>query len=268
MPTTTPTAQAARIRAVTPDEIERFREQGWVKLERFYDPVFADTLLARLHEVMAAEGEQDNPFAQGDFNAFRPFEDPARKDELFEAFTHALPFAQAAADLMGRPERFYEDKVLCKEPAKAGGGVTPWHQDFSYHPFDRAGTLLFWIPLVDCPPEKGTMRFLTGSHKAGLLGRHVQRTDGEDLLTDYPGLETTFPVSDPIEVLRGDVTVHDRMTVHSAPENTTDSPRWVYTVSWFNTDALYTGMPCHRMDGLDLKVNQPLDHPNFPTITT
>jgi hypothetical protein len=264
------TTRLAGIRSVTDEEVQRFRRHGWVRLDRFYEPSFAQTLLEHLQELLAQEdaGADENPFAKAGLNAFRPFEDPARKDELFQDFTHSLAFAQAARALMGRPERFYEDKVLCKEPATAGGGVTPWHQDFSYHPFDRSGTLLFWMPLVDCPPEKGTMRFLDGSHEAGLLGRHVHRADGHDLLVDHPGLEDRFPVTEPLHLHPGDVTVHDRMTVHFAPENETDSPRWVYTVSWFNADALYTGMPCHRMDGLGLQVNQPLDHPNFPTITT
>jgi hypothetical protein len=266
---TTEAREVAGIRAVTDEEVRTFKEKGWVRLEGFYDPAVSGDLLERLQGLIAAEEgvEDDNPFAKTGLKMFRPFEDPARKDPAFERFAQSLPLAEAAAALMGRPERFYEDKVLCKEPASSGGARTPWHQDFSYHPFDRQGTLLFWMPLVDCPPEKGTMRFLDGSHKAGLLGRFVHRSDGYDLLDEYPGLEEKFPMSEPIHLVPGDVTVHDRMTVHYAPENETDSPRWVYTVSWFNADALYTGMPCHRMDGLGLEINQPLDHPHFPRIT-
>jgi hypothetical protein len=261
-------ATVGGVRAVTQEEVETFQKNGWVKLQRFYEPGLAGVLLERLHTVMAEHTDDNNPFAGAKINMFRAFEDPAKYDKLFHDFTHSLAFATAAAALMGRPERFYEDKVLCKEPASTGGGKTPWHQDFAYHPFDRQGTLLFWIPLVDCPPEKGTMRFLTGSHRAGLFGRFVHRTDGYDLVDHYPDLPEKFPISEPLHLNVGDVTVHDRMTIHYAPENETDSSRWVYTVSWFNTDALYTGMPCHRMDGLGLKINEPLEHPNFPTITT
>ena len=32
--------------------------------------------------------------------------------------------------------------------------------------FDRRGALTVWIPLVDCPAAKGSMRFLTASHHA------------------------------------------------------------------------------------------------------
>jgi hypothetical protein len=261
-------SMSASVRAVTVQEVDAFRANGWVKLEGFFTPALADELLGRLTRLMAADAEsgKDNPFAGTAM--FRPFEDPCKQDELFQSFSHSLSLARAAAALMGKPERFYEDKALCKEPAKAGGGVTPWHQDFSYHPFDRQGTLLFWIPLVDCPPQKGTMRFLSGSHRAGLFGRFVHRTDGYDLLDHFPDLTERYPISEPLHLARGDVTVHDRMTIHYAPENETDDTRFVYTVSWFNDDALYTGMPCHRMDGLGLELNERLDHPNFPRITS
>lgn len=255
------------IREVTPEEVETFRRDGWVNLQGLYDPQLADELLARLKRLMAAGSDKANPFQGSGITMFQAYEDPARSDDLFHAFSHSLGLAAAARALMGRPERFYEDKALCKEPAATGGGQTPWHQDFSYHPFDRQGTLLFWIPLVDCPPEKGTMRYLNGSHRAGLLGRFVHRTDGYDLLDHAPELRERFPISDPLHMAPGDIAVHDRMTLHYAPENETDSTRYVYTVSWFNRDALYTGMPCHRMDGLGLKINEPLDHPNFPAIT-
>jgi hypothetical protein len=267
MATTQPVSSIDSIREVTPEEIASFRENGWVRLSGLFAPQLADDLLARLKALMDQGGDAPNPFQGKGITMFNAFEDPAKKDQLFRDFSHSMGLARAAKALMGRPERFYEDKALCKEPAASGGGQTPWHQDFSYHPFDRQGTLLFWVPLVDCPPGKGTMRFLNGSHRAGLLGRFVHRTDGHDILDEYPGLRDRYEVSEPLHLAPGDITVHDRMTLHYAPENETDSTRYVYTVSWFNRDALYTGMPCHRMDGLGLKINEPLDHPNFPAIT-
>jgi Phytanoyl-CoA dioxygenase (PhyH) len=255
------------VRPVTSEEVATYRENGWVKLERFFDPALAEDLLVRLKELMERGDDGANPFQGAGITMFRAFEDPSKVEGLFFDFSHSMGLARAAAALMGRPERFYEDKALCKEPAASGGGHTPWHQDFSYHPFDRQGTLLFWMPLVDCPPEKGSMRFLNGSHRAGLFGRFVHRTDGYDMLDHYPELAERFPISEPLHLTPGDITVHDRMTLHYAPENETDSTRWVYTVSWFNRDALYTGQPCHRMDGLGLKVNETIDHPNFPAIT-
>jgi hypothetical protein len=40
-------------------------------------------------------------------------------------------------------------------------------------PHDRGGIMQFWIALVDCPPERGSLRFLTRSREAGPMGRVV-----------------------------------------------------------------------------------------------
>ena len=39
----------------------------------------------------------------------------------------------------------------------------------------------------------------------------------------YPEVTTRYPISPPLDLRAGDVTVHDALTVHSAPENETDS---------------------------------------------
>ena len=70
--------------------------------------------------------------------------------------------------------RLYHDQALYKEP---GGGFTPWHQDQTYWPLDTTHTITMWMPLLDIPPNVGSMRFASGSHAFGNLGyrRHRRR---------------------------------------------------------------------------------------------
>ena len=123
---------------------------------------------------------------------------------------------------------------------------------------------------MDCPgrlpPEKGTLRFLNGSHRERLLGRYAHRTDGVDIVDANPWLLDRYELSPPHHLRAGDATVHDHQTIHSAPQNETSSPRWVYTTHRFPADALYTGCPQRFTEGLGLEVNQVLDHPNFPLL--
>ena len=137
--------------------------------------------------------------------------------------------------------------------------------------FDRRGALTMWIPLVDCPAAKGSMRFLTASHHAGPLGRFGRRADGtertEDVVDTYPEVSTRYPVSAPLNLRVGDVTVHDALTVHSAPENETDSIRWVYSITWFPAETLYTGAYSYHTNGLGLEVDQPFDDLHFPVVS-
>jgi hypothetical protein len=266
-------AIAEGIRDATGDEVAFYRENGWVKLEGLIDPALIAKLLERAQAFMGADAsvtrdERAANLKNEKLNALWQFyEHLSGDDEFVHDFSHARELGRVAYRLLGdRPVRFYSDEILCKLPVTGGGSKTPWHQDYPYHPFDRRGVCQFWIPLVDSPPEKGTMRFLSGSHDSGPWGRFVHRTDGVDLLDAFPELKDRFPISEPLHLQVGDITVHDRNTIHSAPPNTTDTPRWTFAQGFFPDDSLYTGAPNRRMDGLGLTVNQRLDHPKFPLV--
>jgi ectoine hydroxylase-related dioxygenase (phytanoyl-CoA dioxygenase family) len=169
--------------------------------------------------------------------------------------------------LLGRPVRFWVDNALVKMPTgwDRGSVATAWHQDFPGFPFDRSGFAAVWIALDHIPPERGSMRFLTGSHRAGVFGRIVQ--DGKDLLEVHPELAEDHEMSPPLTYRPGDATVHNSLTVHGAGANTTDRPRWVYVVDILVADALYTGTKHWVTDGLEgLEMNKPFNHPRFPIL--
>jgi len=264
---------AAGIRDVTDDEVQHYRENGWVALERLVDPAIIEAILERVKARMGEDAQRTRDRRAGLKNAavnslWQYYEGLSDEDEFVQEFSHSRALARVAARLIGRPVHFYSDEVMCKLPAAAGGGKTPWHSDYPYHPFDRRGVNTLWFPLVDCPPEMGSMRFLSGSHDSGPWGRFVTREDGVDTLDFFPELRDRFPISPPLHLHVGDATVHDRNIIHMAPPNETDTPRWVYGQGYFPHDALYNGAPNRRMDGLGLEVNKPIDHPKFPLIDT
>ena len=267
-------SMATGIRDVTDEEVAAYREQGWVKLDAFIGADVVATLLERAQARMGvdAAGTADTrKVTPGMGNRtvsalWQLYETPSRHDEWIDAWSHSAAMGRVAARLLGRPARFYNDQVMCKLPASLQGGPTPWHQDLPYHAFDRRGRLSIWIPLVDCPPEQGSLRFLTGSHMLPALGRYVHRTDGVDTVTDNPWLLERFEISPPLHMKAGDATVHDANIVHSAPENRTGELRWVYSATMFPHDALYTGLANRLTDGIGLVVNQPFDHPDFPIL--
>lgn len=129
-----------------------------------------------------------------------------------------------------------------------------------------------WVPLVDCPADKGTLRFLSGSHRGGPLGRFGRRADGtvrkDDLVDTYPEVLDEYEISPDLDLHVGDVTTHDALTAHCAPDNRTDSARWVYAVTWFPADTLYTGADSYHTNGLGLKVDWPFDDERFPIISS
>jgi ectoine hydroxylase-related dioxygenase (phytanoyl-CoA dioxygenase family) len=159
--------------------------------------------------------------------------------------------------------RIQVTNLLIKEPG-GGHGATDFHQDFPWMPMDRSAMLTIWLALVDVPADMGSLRFYTGSHRYGILGRSFTR-EGDDQITQHPWLKE-LELSPPLDLKAGDATVHHALTVHGAPANRRDTPRLSFTVTYFDADALYTGMPYTQTDGLGLGLNQPFDHPKFPVV--
>ena len=134
--------------------------------------------------------------------------------------------------------------------------------------FDRCGFVNFWIALDEVPPERGSMRFYNGSHRAGPLGlRHVMEGGNEsiDLLETYPKLAEKYPLSPPLHYQPGDATAHGMLTVHHAPPNTTDETRWAYSAFYLSSDVRRIASPS-TMHG-DQKVGELVDGPATPLIS-
>jgi Phytanoyl-CoA dioxygenase (PhyH) len=150
-----------------------------------------------------------------------------RVDPAIAGFVLSKRFAGVAAALLGVDRvRLYHDQALCKGP---GGSHTPWHQDQYYWPLDTDRTITMWMPLVDIPPEVGSMTFATGSHQLGdLRGRPLGKESHREFaaLIDERGLGThTYGA-----LRAGDATFHGGWTIHSAGRNPSDRLRTVMTV--------------------------------------
>ena len=104
-----------------------------------------------------------------------------------------------------------------KASRHGGNGPTAFHQDYITFAVDRTGGMTFWMPLETYGPEAGTMSFVNGSHRMGVMGDYTTYGDG-DALTVFPELQD-LEMSDPIYYELGDVTVHTHLTIHGAGAN-------------------------------------------------
>lgn len=263
----------ACVRAVSDEEVYQYQRNGWVKLEQLFRPWAVEGLLARAKEWMGADPLTVSRVCPteripNEFNWYARWDGCSHRDDWIRQLSHSHALARVASRLMGDQVRFYFDHVFVKLPVSYHGGKTPWHQDLPHHPLDRQGALTIWVPLIDCPPEMGTIRFLSGSHRAGLLGRYLNRRDGVCLIDEHPWVLNEYETSEPLHLRAGDATVHNFAIVHSAQENITTSPRWVYATQWLPLATQYTGAPHYRTDGLGLEIGKPLDHARFPVIPT
>jgi ectoine hydroxylase-related dioxygenase (phytanoyl-CoA dioxygenase family) len=167
--------------------------------------------------------------------------------------------------------RYFTDYYAVKLPSKkkkanqGGAASSDWHQDYAASASDRSGGMVFWMALTDLTPEHGTMAFLDGSHRFGVMGHYATYGKG-NLLDSYPELRDSCTNSGYLSYAAGDVTVHSNMTVHCAGTNVTDDPRWTYIVIVNPADACWTGGPADAFKTDGLVLHKELNSELFPVI--
>ncbi len=250
------------------DEVTFYKQNGWVKLDKFISAELAAELLARAKHRMGGEGDAHELRSGLDIDRewWHDYHYIAAEDEVYGALAFGKDIGRNAQRLMDRdiPVRVAGDVLAVKLPGakktkSRGTGKTDWHQDYPNLPFDRVGILTFWIALDEVTPDMGAMRFFTGSHRLGSLG--VVWPEGKELPDVYPNLKDECPLSPELHYRPGDATAHAGLVVHGAPQNTTDRPRWAYVVTYFPADTIYTGASSRQTDRPEFEVGKPFDHP-------
>jgi ectoine hydroxylase-related dioxygenase (phytanoyl-CoA dioxygenase family) len=272
---------ADQVREITDDEVQQYREQGWVELKGLVSKELAGEMLDHLKQVTGIEYDElpkDHPEAQNTMDRVREaglglFQMSRMEDQTVWDIVTSKKLGEASARLSGhRPMRLFTDGVICKMPKWTEGmgglmgGATPWHQDMPPMPMDRPGGVQFWLALCEITPEMGSMQHLTGSHVEPPIG-NIQYTKDQTLETERPDILEKYEMSPAHHFQPGDVLAHHPLTLHYAQENTTDKLRWVYTSYRIPSNTLYNGIPNARIDEYGFKPWQPHDHPKFPIVT-
>ncbi|MCG3753979.1 phytanoyl-CoA dioxygenase family protein [Amycolatopsis sp. Poz14] len=258
---------------LSPDQVTEFRESGWTVVRNV---VPRETALALRESAIRTADENRPPEVEFDATKNNYINDPRFQsqhrlypsaesvDDLFASVVYSPRIAGIARSLLDCDEvRHLRSIIMEKTPAAQGGQQTSWHQDFPFLPIDRSRSLSVWVALMDLPAEMGTLRFVTGSHRLGSLGRDAHMRPDADRLERFvkPDL-----VSPPLSLKAGDATIHADLTIHGAAPNQSDESRWAVSIGYMDADSLYTGAPNRLTDGLGIPVNTPLDHAKFPVV--
>jgi hypothetical protein len=272
-------------RALTPDEIDAFHENNYVKLDQLLSPEDAATLLAILVGKMGHDAE--TVFQPGDldvikmragggdagrspsFNKWGPVAVDCATGEvvepLFHEFSQSPEMGHLGQALLRHPVRYWVDEALVKVK---GSNPTRWHQDSGstdtsvFAP--EHSQIMVWIALDHVPPERGSMRFVPPANQTEEFHRVIA---ANGVAESYPELESLGVITPPFDLRPGDATVHGSRVFHSAPPNVTDGPRWAYLVSLFRSDATWTGHAHWPMAGVEgLTVGDTFEHPRFPEL--
>ncbi|HET6954114.1 MAG TPA: phytanoyl-CoA dioxygenase family protein [Acidimicrobiales bacterium] len=238
--------------AVDAATVHAFARDGHVAVPGLATAAEVAAYRPAIEAAAAAYNRETRPLAERDTygRAFRQTANLWRRDEVVRRFVFGRRFAGLAAALLGvEGVRLYHDQALVKEP---GGGPTPWHQDQVYWPLDTDRTITMWMPLVDLPPEVGSMTFVSGSHLGGDVGA-AEISDGSEAAVAALVRERGLTTATHGALRAGDATFHAGWTLHRAAANPTDRMRPVMTVIYF-ADGARAGRPTSPYQEFDLRM--------------
>jgi len=216
---------------LTQEHITQYQRDGHVLIRRLLNPQW----LAGLRPGILAAFERNRPQsptrpATAYEKAFIQVVNMGLTEPAVRELTWSPVLGAVAAKLMGvAGARIFIEDSMFKEP---GGGHTPWHQDGSCLPFEPRHMVTAWIPLVDVSEDNGSLKFVAGSHRRGLLGP-VDISEETDALFQKMIDEERLPIDASPPMRPGDVSFHAGTTVHSASPNRSSEMRELLAIHYF-----------------------------------
>jgi hypothetical protein len=266
------------IRTVTDQEVAHCRDHGWVRLDQLISADVAAELLERAKVIMGPDASQH--VGRPEIDALNvPWQDHhnvIEEDPSFAAVGLSAKMGENAQRLMRRDVGvlLYNNDLAVKIGTKQGPSAqasapTHFHQDGAPLPIDRAGRIAFWIALDHITPEMGLVRYVDSSHHLGSLG--YLAADQRPLFDVYPELQE-MSLTEPMAFKPGDAAAHTMYTVHDAPANETDRPRWSFIISYIPSDTIYTGSKTvsqgtqNKITRAGLAAGEPFGGPAYPRV--
>jgi len=215
---------------LTKEQVEFFKENGFLRLQQVYSPDEVRAMSDELYYVMETFANWDAAW-RGPWRKEYMDEEEDKKATLVAihelehysaAWTRAITKPELA-DAMGallETDAVELHHVTLHAKAPKAGAPFPMHQDLPFYPHEDGRYLDALVHLDDADETSGCIKFLAGSYTMGKL-QHIMGPDtAPHLPTDKFRLEDA--VSVPAKA--GDVVVFHLWTVHGSAVN--HSGRW------------------------------------------
>jgi Phytanoyl-CoA dioxygenase (PhyH) len=215
-------------KTLTPDQVERFNRDGYLKPFRIFDPAEADDLRAYFDRLLASV------LASGG-NSYSISTAHAKYGRVFDVLTHPRVVA-LVTDLLGENVIAWGSHFFCKMPRD--GKTVSWHQDASYWPLTPARAVTVWLAIDDADVGNACMKFIPGSHHHGHLTYRMSE-DSESNVLDQT-VENAEGIGKPVydELLAGECSVHSDLLLHGSEANHSDRRRCGLTLRYCAADVV------------------------------
>ncbi|MBM3263173.1 MAG: phytanoyl-CoA dioxygenase family protein [candidate division Zixibacteria bacterium] len=219
-----------------------YLEEGYLSVERLFDPARLDPLIEDLNAVVdewthtyRAQGRlrdvwTDEPFERRLHAIYRAMDGQCaelltavggkrKTDAMFSVLTLS-EILDLVESVIG-PEILVHPQFNSRAKLPDGTSVVHWHQDIGFLDPDVDDTFMvnFWVPLVDADERNGCLEVIPKSHR---LGRLPFGESPEDIIAEH--LPKNPSVSCPIP--KGGALMIQHRTVHRSGPNFSDGIRW------------------------------------------
>jgi hypothetical protein len=229
-----PTGAAVTVE-ITDDHVRKFREDGFVIVDRIIAPAVADEVAARYESLFS--GKFETGLLPDEWN-WKPGRDPEdrtrqicnawKSDRLIASVVLDAAIGKACATLGGWDgTRLSQDNVLWKP---SGAKALGYHQDSSYELWaDPPDWVSCWVALDDTTAEGGTVEYVRGSHnwrRWGMIEQfHAPANYRKELAEAAADAGVDEPEIVKVVVPHGGGVFHDGWTWHGSGVNHGDRPR-------------------------------------------
>jgi ectoine hydroxylase-related dioxygenase (phytanoyl-CoA dioxygenase family) len=215
---------------VLPDDVRRFRDQGFFVLEHVVTDGDLETLRGECQRFIDERDREMDRLGVDeldlDHRGSRYFVHAYGKSPAVQQFLFSELMTEIARTTLGQPTYLFNEQYVVK--AAERGMKFGWHQDSGFIPYAHRPYLTCWIALDDVDEANGTV-YLLPYTRAGTreVVEHVRDEETNDLVGyfgDDPG--------DPIVVPAGSIACFSSTLFHRSGANTTDRMRRVYLAQY------------------------------------
>jgi phytanoyl-CoA hydroxylase len=242
--------------SLSPQKVESFSVNGFVKGEKVISDAQAEQLAAEVRRVVDnrdevnrdhvrvrnLNGNAASPVWQivNIWQVSQPFKELLTNSKLIEQVVQLMENQFDAKEI-----RLFHDQIQFK-PAE-GGGVNMWHQDSPLWPVlqPKNAQLTAWIALDDVDEENGCMSMVPHSHNWGSQMDTIAQFAGwNGLPTQWEG-HSLIKVACPVE--KGTVHFHHPLTWHGSPQNLSARPRRAVALHFMTERTVFDATGNHVM---------------------
>ena len=213
------------------EQVETYREQGYLLVEDVIDRELLERLRRATHEMIdrsRAVTASDAVFDLDEgHSAERPRLTRIKQPHLnvpgFDEVLHAPKVKAALQALLGPAVRLQTTKLNTKAPG--GGAAVEWHQDWAFYPHTNDDLLAVGLMLEDVDEANGPLMVIPGTHKGPVLSHAVNGVFAGAIDPADPLFEREKAVT--LTGRAGSMTVHHVRLLHGSAPNMSDRARLI-----------------------------------------